>query len=32
MGLGSVFGIFALAMQWVLGDSGFEQASLAIDQ
>jgi hypothetical protein len=32
MGLGSVFGIFALAVQRVLGDRGFEQASFAIDQ
>ena len=32
MRLGSVFGIFALAVQRVLGDRGFEQASFAIDQ
>ena len=32
MRLGGVFGVFALAMQGVLGDSGFEQASFAIDQ
>ena len=32
MRLGGVFGVFALAVQGVLGDSGFEQASFAIYQ
>ena len=32
MGLGGIFRIFALAMQRVLGDGGFEQATFAVDQ
>ena len=32
MGLRGVFGIFALAVQRILGDGGFEQAAFAVDQ
>src|SRR5580658_10260728 len=32
MGLGGVFGVFALAVQRIFGDGGFEQAAFTIDE